>query len=64
MSLRSKNLKSGDLNGVILTFEQVGDILPMHEHTEDDIHITIVARGKVRIHGPTIGLWPSTRPNL
>ncbi len=45
----------GDLTGTILTFEHAGDVLPMHEHGERDIHISVVARGRFRVHGPTIG---------
>jgi len=48
-------LNTGILRGVIYTFEKVGDTLPMHRHTEADVHITIVARGSFRIHGSEIG---------
>jgi quercetin dioxygenase-like cupin family protein len=41
--------------GVVYTFEKVGDTLPMHRHTESDVHITCVMRGRVRVHGPVIG---------
>lgn len=44
--------KSGDLAGVVYTFPVKGDVLPMHTHGEKDVHITIVARGRVTIHGP------------
>jgi quercetin dioxygenase-like cupin family protein len=55
MSLLTRPLKAGDLHGVIITFENSGDVLGMHEHSAADVHITVVARGRVRIHGPTIG---------
>jgi quercetin dioxygenase-like cupin family protein len=29
----------------------VGDALPMHNHTELNAHITVVARGSVKAHG-------------
>jgi quercetin dioxygenase-like cupin family protein len=45
----------GQLIGVIFTFEEVGDVLPMHRHTELDVHITVIARGRFRVHGPEIG---------
>ena len=46
MSLRSVLLENvGDLRGVIYTFDWAGDILPMHTHGEEDVHITVVARG-------------------
>jgi quercetin dioxygenase-like cupin family protein len=40
----------GDLAGAIYDFEHVGDLLPKHNHTEDNVHITIVARGKVKVY--------------
>jgi quercetin dioxygenase-like cupin family protein len=38
----------GDIAGVIYDFEKSGDTLPKHNHTENDVHITIVARGSVK----------------
>lgn len=49
MSLRSVPLSVGDLRGVIYTFEVAGDVLPYHTHGPLDAHITIVARGRVRM---------------
>lgn len=40
----------GDLRGAMYTFEKVGDVLPKHNHTEDDVHVTIVARGRIRAY--------------
>lgn len=40
----------GDLNGMIYDFEKVGDVLPKHVHTADNVHITIVARGRVKVY--------------
>lgn len=40
----------GNLAGAIYDFEQAGDILPKHNHTEDNVHITIVARGKIKAY--------------
>jgi quercetin dioxygenase-like cupin family protein len=40
----------GDLNGVIYDMEKVGDLVPKHVHTEEDSHITIVARGRLKAH--------------
>jgi len=51
MSLQIDPFSTGNLNGTIYTFEKVGDVLPMHAHYEGDAHITIVARGKIKIHG-------------
>jgi quercetin dioxygenase-like cupin family protein len=40
----------GNLAGSVYDFEQAGDILPKHNHTEDNVHITIVARGKIKVY--------------
>lgn len=40
----------GDLKGTIYDFEKVGDILPKHVHTADNVHITIVARGRIKAY--------------
>jgi quercetin dioxygenase-like cupin family protein len=46
--LLNKPILYGDLRGTIYDFEKAGDVLPKHNHTEDDVHITIVAKGKVK----------------
>ena len=49
--LLNKPLKDlGDIRGTIYDFEKAGDILPKHVHTEDDVHLTIVARGKLKAY--------------
>lgn len=40
----------GDIRGVMYDFEKVGDILPKHNHDENTVHITIVARGKLKAY--------------
>ena len=40
----------GDLRGTIYDFQKAGDILPKHNHTENDVHITVVARGKLKAY--------------
>jgi len=40
----------GDLQGGMYDFEKAGDVLPKHNHTEDNVHITIVARGKIKAY--------------
>jgi hypothetical protein len=35
--------------GGVYTFEKAGDVFPAHQHTEEDIHITIVAHGSIEI---------------
>lgn len=48
--LLAKPLQTGDLNGTIYDFERSGDILPKHVHTENDVHITIVCRGRLKAY--------------
>lgn len=45
-------LSLGSLRGAVHDFAETGDTLPMHSHTESDVHITVVARGSFRVHGP------------
>jgi quercetin dioxygenase-like cupin family protein len=40
----------GNLRGGMLDFEKAGDLLPKHNHTESDVHITIVARGRIKAY--------------
>ena len=40
----------GDIKGTIYDFQKAGDILEKHVHTERDVHITIVARGKLKAY--------------
>lgn len=46
----------GDIKGTMYDFECVGDVLGMHVHDEETVHITIVARGKVKIHSHDWGI--------
>jgi hypothetical protein len=48
--LLDKSIEIGDLRGVMYDFEKVGDVLSKHNHTENDVHITIVARGKLKAY--------------
>jgi len=48
--LLAKPIETGDLRGTMYDFEKAGDILPKHNHTENDAHITIVARGKLKAY--------------
>ena len=43
--------KLGQLQTTSYTFENVGDVLPMHNHPELAAHITIVARGSFVMRG-------------
>ena len=49
--LQTKHITFGKLNGAVYDFPDAGDVLPMHQHGETDIHITVVARGLFRAHG-------------
>ena len=40
----------GSIRGAMYDFEKAGDILPKHNHTEDNVHITIVARGRLKAY--------------
>lgn len=40
----------GDLRGAIYDFEKSGDLLHKHNHDENTVHITIVARGKIKAY--------------
>jgi quercetin dioxygenase-like cupin family protein len=40
----------GDLRGTVYDFEKSGDVLSKHNHTEENVHITVVAKGKVKAY--------------
>ena len=47
--LSAKPLENlGEIQGIIFDFELAGDVLPKHNHDENSVHITIVARGKIK----------------
>jgi len=46
----NKELHVGDINGMIFDFEEAGDVLTKHIHNEDNVHITIVARGRIKAY--------------
>lgn len=48
LNKRLENL--GDIQGVMYDFEKSGDILSKHVHAKHDVHITIVARGKIKAY--------------
>lgn len=50
MLLANSLTNLGDIKGTMYDFEKSGDILPKHVHTENDVHITIVARGKIKAY--------------
>jgi len=60
MATQFKSIIIGCLDIYMYTFENVGDSLPNHSHTEEDAHITIISRGKVRVVGPKYDMEFST----
>jgi len=50
--LKVNALLLGSLKGAVYDFEYVGDELSLHTHDEHDVHISIVARGSVKVFGP------------
>lgn len=50
MLLPKPLIDCGDLRGTIYDFQRAGDILPKHNHTEDNVHITVVARGRFKVY--------------
>ena len=67
--LLSKPFSTGDLSGVIFDFEVAGDMLPKHNHDASNVHITVVARGKLKAYShdwemeATAGQILDFRPN-
>jgi len=52
MALISKAIViDGVQRGTEFTLEKAGDLFPVHTHTSDDIHYTIVAFGSVECYG-------------
>lgn len=49
--MQVKSFSFGKLGGSIYDAQFANDVLPMHDHGESDVHITIVARGSFRAHG-------------
>lgn len=49
--MNSKMVTFGKLNTSIYDAIVDGDTLPMHDHDESTVHITIIARGSFKVHG-------------
>jgi hypothetical protein len=49
-----KPFRFGDIKGSIYDFEKINDILPSHGHNDTTAHITIVAKGEVRVITPVL----------
>lgn len=48
--LLAEPFQFNDLRGTMYTFERAGEVLEKHIHDEDTVHVTIVARGRVKVH--------------
>jgi quercetin dioxygenase-like cupin family protein len=46
-----KQRKFGKVFTLVYDFPEIDDVLPMHNHTEVDVHFSIIARGSFRVHG-------------
>lgn len=53
---QGKPFNFGSLVGTVYDFPATGDALPMHKHTAEDVHITVVARGSFRAHGDSFDM--------
>ena len=49
--MKMERKQFGKLNGALYSFEEVGDTLPMHDHSEGGVHVTFILSGAFRIHG-------------
>jgi quercetin dioxygenase-like cupin family protein len=49
--LSVKPLSLGNLNGTIYDLSNIGDVVSKHSHSRNDVHITIVCRGKLKAYG-------------
>ena len=47
--LQHNLLNVDSIRGIVFDFPEVGDVLPMHTHDETNVHITICARGRLRV---------------
>lgn len=49
--LQEKHTQLGKLFVIIYDFPEIGDELPRHVHGPEDVHISVLARGKLRAFG-------------
>jgi hypothetical protein len=52
MSTNFVHYKSGDIFGIIYTFDKAGEGIRMHMHDEDHEHNTTVLKGSILLYGP------------
>lgn len=48
--MQTTEFKFVDVAGAIHDFQSAGEVLPKHTHAENDAHITIVARGRIKAY--------------
>ena len=51
MILKAEPFQINDLKGTKYTLEFIGDIFPTHTHTDNDVHITVMASGSAKCIG-------------
>jgi len=49
--LQANPIVFGNLRGTIYDCPETDDILPMHNHDETTVHITVIARGSFKVRG-------------
>jgi quercetin dioxygenase-like cupin family protein len=49
MATHFEHYRSGDLYGIFYSFDQDGDAIPQHLHTEEMFHNIIVLEGKIAL---------------
>jgi hypothetical protein len=57
MALLQKPLNTGNLRGTIYYFEEKDDVLPMHWHRPENVHITVTSKGSFLMKGTN---WEKT----
>lgn len=48
--LSNKDATFGNIKATIFDFEFAGDVLPLHVHDNSNVHITVVARGRIKAY--------------
>jgi quercetin dioxygenase-like cupin family protein len=43
----------GSLYGTLYSFDETGDLLPMHNHNENTVHVTFIMDGSFQVRGST-----------
>lgn len=54
MTLKTESRSFGEIRLVKYIFEKKGDVLPLHSHSKETQHITIVVKGSVHLSGPSL----------